>query len=95
MLAQLKSATLLGLSVSRVDIEVDDGDIVCAGDMKFEVFYLPGHTRCCVGFYLREEGLFLSNETLGIYDGDKTILPSCLVSYSDAISSIENSCNLI
>ena len=73
----------------RVDIEVDDGDIVCTGDMKFKVINLPGHTRCCVGFYLEEEGLLLSNETLGIYDGDKTILPSCLVSYSDAISSIE------
>ena len=73
----------------RVDIEVDDGDIVCTGDMKFKVINLPGHTRCCVGFYLEEEGLLLSNETLGIYDGDKTILPSFLVSYSDAISSME------
>ena len=73
----------------KVDIEVDEGDVVCAGDMKFKVIYLPGHTRCCIGFYLEEEGLFLSNETLGIYDGDKTIIPSCLVSYSDAIASIE------
>ena len=73
----------------KVDIPVDDGDIVCAGDMKFKVINLPGHTRCCVGFYLEEEGLLLSNETLGIYNGDRTIIPSCLVSYSDAIASIE------
>ena len=72
----------------RVDIAVDDGDIVNAGDMSFEVINLPGHTRCCVGYYFKEEGLLLSNETLGVYDGDKTILPAVLVSFSDAITSI-------
>ena len=73
----------------RVDIAVDDGDIVCAGDMTFTVFYLPGHTRCCVAYYFEKEGLLLSNETLGVYDGEKTIIPACLVSFSDTISSIE------
>lgn len=73
----------------KVDIAVDDGDIIEAGNMSFEVISLPGHTRCCVGYYLAKEGLLLSNETLGVYDGDKTILPACLVSYSDTISSIK------
>ena len=73
----------------KVDIAVDDGDTVEAGDMSFEVISLPGHTRCCVGYYLAKEGLLLSNETLGVYDGDKTILPACLVSFSDMISSIK------
>lgn len=73
----------------KVDIAVDEGDIICAGNMNFEVISLPGHTRCCVGYYLEKEALLLSNETLGVYDGVKTIVPSCLVSYSDTISSIE------
>ncbi len=73
----------------KVDIAVDEGDTVQAGDMTFEVIYLPGHTRCCVGYYLKKEGLFLSNETLGVYDGEETILPVCLVSYADTIASIE------
>lgn len=73
----------------KVDIIVDDGDIVHAGDMTFEVINLPGHTRCCIGFYFEEEGLLLSAETLGVYDGDKTIMPICLVSFSDAMSSIQ------
>ena len=73
----------------RVDIPVDDGDIVKAGDMEFEVISLPGHTRCCVAFYFAKEGLLLSNETLGVYDGDTTIMPVFLVSFSDALSSIE------
>lgn len=73
----------------RVDIPVDDGDIIEAGDMSFQVLNLPGHTRCCVGYYCREKGLLLSNETLGVFDGEKTIVPSYLVSYQDSISSIE------
>ena len=72
----------------RVDIPVDDGDTVEAGDMTFEVISLPGHTRCCVGYYLAKEGLLLSNETLGVYDGEGIILPAVLVSFADTMSSI-------
>lgn len=73
----------------RVDIPVNDGDVITAGDMQFEVLYLPGHTRCCVGYFCKEKRLLLSNETLGVYDGGKTIVPSYLVSYVDSITSIE------
>lgn len=73
----------------RVDITVEDGDTVRAGDMEFKVLFLPGHTRCCVGYYCEKEGLLLSNETLGVYDGKTTIMPLCLVSYADSIASIE------
>lgn len=73
----------------RVDKEVDEGDIIRAGDMTFEVINLTGHTRCCVGYYMESEGLLLSSETLGVYGGDKTIVPSYLVSYAETISSIE------
>ena len=73
----------------KVDIAVDDGDIIKAGDMEFKVIHLPGHTRCCVGYYCEKEGLLLSNETLGVYDGKDTIVPSYLVSYEDTIASIE------
>lgn len=73
----------------RVDIPVDDGDVIMAGDMSFEVIDLPGHTRCSVGYYCREEGLLLSTETLGVYDGGTIIAPSYLVSYKMALESIE------
>ena len=73
----------------KVDIAVDEGDTVEAGDMIFKALHLPGHTRCSIAYYLEKEGLLLSCETLGVYDGDQTIVPSCLVSYSDTIASIE------
>lgn len=73
----------------KVDIPVNEGDIIQAGDMCFEVIDLPGHTRCSIGFICKEKGLLLSSETIGVYDGEKRIVPSYLVSYSDTISSIE------
>ena len=72
----------------RVDIPVEDGDIICAGDMRFEVISLPGHTKCSVGFYLKDYSLLLSSETLGVYDGADIIMPSFLVSYKDSLSAI-------
>lgn len=73
----------------RVDIAVVDGDVIRAGDMEFKAISLPGHTRCCVGYYCEKEGLLLSCETIGVYDGNGTILPSYLVGYQMAIESIE------
>ena len=73
----------------KVDITVDDGDIINAGDMNFEVVNLPGHTTCSVGFFCREKGLLLSSETLGVYDGKKFIMPSFLKSYRQTLESID------
>ena len=73
----------------RVDIPCEDGDIIKAGDMQFEVINLPGHTKCSVGYYCKEKQLLLSAETLGVYDGEKTIVPSYLVGYEMTMKSIE------
>ena len=72
----------------RVDIPCEDGDIINAGDMRFEVMNLAGHTKCSVGFYCREKQLLLSTETLGVYDGQGTIVPSYLVGYDLTMKSI-------
>ncbi len=77
----------------KVDITVNDGDIITAGKMTYKVVDLPGHTRCSVGFYLIEKKLLLSTETLGIYAGNGIILPSFLVGYEmtlDSIKKVEN-----
>ncbi len=73
----------------RVDIPCEDGDIINAGDMQFEVMNLAGHTKCSVGFYCREKQLLLSTETLGVYDGQGTIVPSYLVGYDLTMKSID------
>jgi len=78
----------------NVDIPVSDGDTVCAGDMKFEAVYLPGHTKCSMGFYLSENRLLLGTETLGVFDGSSVIVPSYLVGYKMALDSIDRALKL-
>ncbi len=70
------------------DVLVDDGDVITAGSLSFQVLHLPGHTKCSIGYYCPEKKLFLSTETLGVYDGSKTIMPSWLVSYQQCQESI-------
>ena len=73
----------------RVDIPASDGDVIRAGDMEFEVINLPGHTKCSVGFYNKKEKLLLGCESIGVYDGKGTVVPSYLVGVEMAIESIE------
>lgn len=73
----------------KVDIAVKDGDILVCGDMRFSVIALPGHTKCSIGFYLEKEALLLSTETLGVYFGDDTYMPSYLVGYQTTMDSFE------
>lgn len=72
----------------RVDIPVSDGDTVRCGAMEFRVVALPGHTKCSVGYFLSENRLLLGTETLGVYFGEGTYLPSYLVGYQMALDSI-------
>ena len=50
---------------------------------------LPGHTKCSVGYYNEKEKLLLCCESVGVYDGEGSVVPSYLVGVEMAISSIE------
>ena len=63
----------------KVDIAVKDGDKIQAGDMTFTALNLPGHTKCSIGYYLEENKLLLSCETLGNFDGTTHITTLYLV----------------
>ncbi len=78
----------------RVDIPVKDGDTVKAGDMEFIALHLPGHTKCSFGFYLPENKLLLSTETLGVYNGSDNVVPSYLIGYEIALNSINKALSL-
>lgn len=78
----------------RVDIPCEDGDTIQAGDLRFTVLNMPGHTKCSVAFWCEEKGLLLGTETTGVYDGAESIVPSCLVSYEDSLASIDRMCAL-
>jgi len=72
-----------------VDIPVSEGDVIKAGELEFEVINLPGHTKCSVGYYCPQKKLLLSCESIGVYNGEGDVVPSYLVGYEMAISSIE------
>ena len=73
----------------RVDIPVAEGDSIKAGDMEFTVINLPGHTKCSVGYYCKNEKLLLSCETVGVFNGKDDVVPSVLVGYNMALESID------
>lgn len=73
----------------KVHITVKDGDVIHAGDMEFLVIGLPGHTRCSIGFYLKDKKLLLSCETLGVFDGKDNVIPSFLIGYQITLNSID------
>ncbi len=72
----------------RADISVVEGDQISCGGMCFTVIDLPGHTKCSVGYYLAENRLLLTPETLGVYFGKGGFLPSYLVGYQMTLDSI-------
>lgn len=72
----------------KVDIAVNDNEIITLGDMEFNCLSLPGHTKCSFGFYLKQEKLLLSCETIGVFDGENTVVPSYLVGTEMAFNSI-------
>ena len=71
-----------------VDIPVSDGDEIIAGDLKFTAINLPGHTRCSVGYYCKQEDLLLCSESIGVWNGEDDVVPSYLVSYAASLESI-------
>lgn len=73
----------------KVDTAVKDGDKFTIKDITFTAISLPGHTRCSFGFYIEELKLLFSSETLGVYNGIDTVVPSFLIGVQTAFDSID------
>lgn len=48
------------------DITVGTGDVIRVGDVRVEVRETPGHTNTCVSYYVPEEGMIFTGDTLMI-----------------------------
>ncbi len=77
------------LDTLTVDIPLQDGQILSAGDMSFVCLNLPGHTKCSFGFFEQNTGLLLACESMGSYNGEGDVVPECLVSSRMSFESIE------
>lgn len=73
------------------DVAIYDGDRIHVGDMTVEVLETIGHTQCSMSFMLGD-GVMISSETIGL-EGDKEsgYVPAFLISYKQAVRSLERS----
>lgn len=75
--AGLNLTAMTGSAVSlQADVFLRDGQVYEAAGMKFTVIYTPGHTKgsCC--YYMEEEGLLFSGDTLFLESVGRTDLPT-------------------
>lgn len=79
----------------RVDLPVENGDRISLDGDTIRIIALPGHTRCCIGFYLETHQILLAPETLGVPIPSGTVMPAHLVGYQmtlDAIAKAARRC---
>lgn len=75
----------------HIDLTVQDGSEIDLGDLKVQVYETPGHTKCCISFYVQPLGLLFPAETCGLPEENDpvTVKPSYLTSYVSTIKSIQ------
>ncbi len=82
-----------GTDISFKGLEVDtilkDGDLIDLGKgAKIKVISTPGHTRCCLSYYLKKDQALFFSEAGGVPDAEGKIQPQFLSSYSDYLTSL-------
>lgn len=77
------------LSRIHTDVIVKDGDVIDLGSLKLVTVEAPGHTWDSLAFWCESEGLLMTCETMGVFAGTDSIMPTCLVSYNASMRYIE------
>jgi glyoxylase-like metal-dependent hydrolase (beta-lactamase superfamily II) len=72
-----------------VDICVSEGDMIDLGGETLRAMEAPGHTKCCVSFYMPEKKLLLACETLGCPARPGLVLPCYIVGYEMSVNHIK------
>jgi len=71
-------ASLFGVHVQASpppDIELEDGQTLTVGSLRFQVLYTPGHSPGSLTFYLEEEGAAFDGDLLFAMGVGRTDLP--------------------
>lgn len=76
------------LDLLHVDMAVKEGDTIDLGGLTLCVLDAPGHTKCSVAFYIPQERMLVSCETLGVYAGKDKVAPCYLVGYEMSMNFI-------
>ncbi len=73
----------------RVDIVLENGDVINLGDEKLLCFETRGHTDCSMSFLLQPQGILFASESTGVMETSDRIHTSVLKSFDDSIESAE------
>lgn len=71
------------------DIGLEEGDTISLGDLSVKVIEGKGHTRCSVGYYIKELDFVYTSESVGILRNNGYMFACFVSSYSDAVESIK------
>ncbi|MDR1245498.1 MAG: MBL fold metallo-hydrolase [Clostridiales Family XIII bacterium] len=74
-----------------VDRTVKEGDVLYVDGISISVMETPGHTKCSVSYYFREDDLLVLSESTGIRPVTSDVSPTFIVSYRDVIKAIDRS----
>ncbi|MDR2672958.1 MAG: MBL fold metallo-hydrolase [Coriobacteriales bacterium] len=77
------------LELLNVDRVVHTGDRLVLGDLAFEVYEAPGHTRCSAMLWCADEHMLCACETLGVYLTDDLVMPAFMVDYESSLAAID------
>jgi len=78
----------------KVDIAVREGDIINLGDVTLQVMDAPGHTKCCISFYIPQTKMLISCETLGACTEEHFVAPCFLVGYGMSVNYIKRALDM-
>ena len=76
------------------DITLKDGEEIQLGGERVRGVALPGHTKCCMGYFFVNEKMLVSCETLGILADESMVFPGCLIGYQMTLDSISKALKL-
>lgn len=79
------------LDMSRMQIEevIDDNTAVEFGEERIVGLETPGHTNCCMSFYLEKEKILVLSESTGMVRGPECTTTCILKDFHQAMTSVE------
>jgi len=73
----------------RVDIILEEEDVISLGKEQVIMYETKGHTDCSVCYYILPQKILFTNESTGVHVSEDFMNPSVLKSYKDSIESAE------
>lgn len=71
----------------RIDVVLENADVIDLGHEKIVAFETKGHTDCSVSYFMQPEGILFASESTGIVGMDGQVRTSILKSFDQSLES--------